>query len=226
VPATGTLPGLDADQREVEQVFAAGVLPRVGGRGILLDLEYAERQSAGGTMLPAAEVWLTADAPADVVDRLRAEGLQVVGEVTASEERARLGQQSPALAVWFHLVAGGFAILLALSGLVLMVTVDRRRRVEDGRALRRQGLPARVVGAAARWSYLPVVTSASLAGLVAAAAAWWLAGDYLPIFIDRDFRLAPPRWPDVFPVLGPWALAGVMFAAVAVGLGWASRVRD
>ncbi|WP_326562914.1 FtsX-like permease family protein [Micromonospora sp. NBC_01796] len=222
----GRLPGLDADLHEVDPVLDAGVLPRVGGRGILLDLEYAERQSVSGTLLPAAEVWLTADAPADVVDRLEAQGLQVIGEMTAAGERDRLARQAPALAVWFHLLAGGFAILLALSGLVLMVTVDRRRRVEDGRALRRQGLPARVVGAAARWSYLPVVTSASLAGLLAAGAAWWLAGDYLPIFVDRDFRLTPPRWPDLFPVFGPWALAGVMFVAVAVALGYASRVRD
>ncbi|MEV4626264.1 FtsX-like permease family protein [Micromonospora sp. NPDC049523] len=222
----GRLPGLDADLHEVERVLDAGVLPRVGGRGVLLDLEYAERQSLGGTLLPRAEVWLTAEAPADVVDRLEARGLQVIGEVTAAGERARLARQAPALAVWFHLLAGGFAILLALCGLVLMVTVDRRRRVEDGRSLRRQGLSAGVVGAAARWSYLPVVTSASLAGLLAAGAAWWLAGDYLPIFVDRDFQLTPPRWPDLFPVFGLWALAGVMFTAVAVGLGWASRVRD
>lgn len=226
LPTTGDLPLLDAERREVEPVAIAPVLPRLGAHGMLLDLESAERQSTGSTFLPAAEVWLTADAPADLVDRLAAQGLQVIGDATAAEEQARLGRQGPALAVWFHLLAGGFAILLALSGLVLMVAVDRRRRVEDGRALRRQGLSARVVGAAARWSYLPVVTSASLAGLIAAGVAWWLAGDYLPIFVDGDFPLAPPRWPDLFPVLGPWALAGVMFTAVAVGLGWASRVRD
>jgi hypothetical protein len=226
LPATGDLPMLDAERREVEPVAVAPVLPRFGAHGILLDLESAERQSTGSTFLPAAEVWLTAEAPADLVDRLAAQGLQVIGDATAAEEQARLGRQGPALAVWFHLLAGGFAILLALSGLVLMVTVDRRRRVEDGQALRRQGLSARVVGAAARWSYLPVVTSASLAGLVAAGVAWWLAGGYLPIFVDGDFPLTPPRWPDLFPVLGPWALAEVMFTAVVVGQGWASRVRD
>ena len=164
--------------------------------------------------------------PAGVADQLRARGLVLTGETTAARERARLDRGAPALAIWFHLLAGGFAVVLALAGLAGVAAVDRRRRAGDLRALRWQGLPDRVAGRAGRWSYLPVVVAALLTGAVAAGTAWWLAGDHLPIFADHDFPLIPPRWPTPVAVLGPWSVVAGTFVTAAVGLGWASRVRD
>jgi hypothetical protein len=226
LPPSGELLDLDGDRRPVTRIGAASVLPRLGARGVLMDLEYAERTSTGDTRLPSAEVWLTADAPAGLPDRLRAQGLTLLGERTAVDERRLLDRQAPALAIWFHLLAAAFAVVLALGGMVLMATVDRRRQHDDERALRRQGLPARLADRAALWSYLPVVVTAPLAGALAAGAAWWLSGAYLPIFVDRAIELDPPRWPAMPTVALPWALATVTFVAAAAGLRWALRVRD
>ena len=226
LPGNGVVPGLDSMRRPVDTAATATILPRVGGTGVLVDLEYAVRQSTGSSWLPVAEVWLAPDAPADLPDRLQAAGLLITEEHTAVGERARLDRQAPALAIWFHLLAGGLAVLLALCGLVLAGAVDRRRRRDDTRALRLQGLPARLTDRAELWSLLPLVLAALLTGLVGAVAAWWLAGEYLPLFADRDFPMELSHWPDLVAVGVPWTVAAMTFVGVALGLGWASRVRD
>jgi putative ABC transport system permease protein len=233
LPNSGELAGLDAERAEVRVVGEAAILPRVGGHGVLADLEYAERAALGGTRLEQPQVWLTADAPADVVDRLAAKGLVVAGDTTADEARASLDRRSPALAIWFHLLAAAFAVLLAVGGLALMAAVDRRRRAEDMLALHRQGMPIGTVGQAALWSYLPVVMTALVTGALAAGVAWWLAGDYLPVFVDDSVQLPLPRWPAPLAVGVPAALATVGFIAAAIAVAVAlrrsvvtSRVRD
>lgn len=233
LPNSGELAGLDAERAEVRVVGEAAILPRVGGHGVLADLEYAERAALGGTRLEQPQVWLRADAPADAVDRLAAQGLVVAGDTTADDARASLDRRSPALAIWFHLLAAAFAVLLAVGGLALMAAVDRRRRAEDMLALHRQGMPIGIVGRAALWSYLPVVTAALVTGALAAGVAWWLAGDYLPVFVDDSVELPLPRWPAPIAVGVPAALAVAGFVAAAIAVAVAlrrsvvtSRVRD
>nr|MDT0658361.1 ABC transporter permease [Micromonospora sp. DSM 115978] len=226
LPPNQAMPGVDSVRRPVEPVGSATVLPRVGAAGALVDLEYATRQAAGSSLLPVAEVWLAPDAPPDLPDRLRAAGLSIVAEQSAAAEQVRLDGQAPALAIWFHLLAGGLALVLALCGLVLAGAADRRRRRDDTRALRLQGLPARLTARAELWSLLPLVAAALLTGLAAAVGAWWLAGEYLPLFTDRDFPMAGVAWPDLVAVGSRWAVVAVLIAGVAVGLARAARVRD
>jgi putative ABC transport system permease protein len=223
LPNTAALPGLDADRPIPQVVGQVTTLPRLGGAGVLTDLEYLERQTLSGGRLAEPQVWLRPDAPAGITDRLAEQGLVVASDDTVAEARALLDKQAPALAIWYHLLAAAFAVLLGLGGLALMVAVDRRRTTEDMRALRLQGMPGRVVGRAALWSYLPVVGAALVTGAAAAVVAWWLAGDYLPVFVDDSLVLALPRWPSPSAAALPALLAAVGFTAAAVGVSWALR---
>jgi hypothetical protein len=76
------------------------------------------------------------------------------------------------------------------------------------------------------WAYLCVVVAAVVTGAAAAALAWWVTGSYLPLFLDDDVALAAPVAPRPLAVLVPAAGVIVVFAAVAVGLRRAFRVRD
>jgi putative ABC transport system permease protein len=96
----------------------------------------------------------------------------------------------------------------------LVATVDRRRRAEDLRALRWQGLSRRVVRRATLWGQLTVVLAGTVLGLVAAAVAWYAAGDQLPV--DADLTTATIGWPAPSAVLGPWLAAGGVLVAVAL----------
>ncbi|MDG4764295.1 hypothetical protein O7632_09280 [Solwaraspora sp. WMMD406] len=203
-----------------------GVLPAVGTGGLLVDLEYAVRAVPENTLLDAAQVWLSPDAPADVAERLDAAGLTVTGEVTPEQVRQRLDRTAPALAIWFHLLAAALAVVLACAGIVLLAVVERRRRGEDLAALVVQGLPARTAARSLGWSAVPAVVLATVTGLGAALLAWWVTGDYLPVAVDGDVALAPVAWSRPVAVLLPVIGVMLLFGVVALALGRTVRVRD
>jgi FtsX-like permease family len=214
---------LDKIDVNSEAVLNLAMIPRLGSVGALVDLRYLERTLVGLPNRDRAEIWLGPQAPADAVDQLRALGLAVVGEVSVEEQRSILSRQGPALALHFHLAAAVLCVLLAVGGLGLVAAVDRRQRAADLRALRVQGLPRRMVRRAALWGYLSTVVLAGLTGLAAAAVAWIVAGDRIPIFIDTGSGLAPPRWPLWASVVQPWAAAVVVMMVAAVASAWALR---
>jgi hypothetical protein len=220
-----TVDNVDGTAIAVHAVASATSLPRLG-KGVLADLEYAERAATGSTLLLDAQVWLGPKAPADAADRLAKAGLVISGQDSTAAAARRLDRRGPALAMWFQLLAGAGATALAVTGMVLMAAVDRRRTLDDLVALRRQGLGGRTAGRGVLWAYLSVAVAAVATGAVAAAIAWWVAGRYLPLFLDDDFALAAPVAPRPLGVLGPAVLVIVLFAAVAVALRRAFRVRD
>jgi putative ABC transport system permease protein len=197
-------------------------LPRLGPHGALVDLDYLTRSMLMTPRRERAEVWLGPSAPADAPERLRRAGLAVSRTTGIEANQQALARQGPALALHFHVAAAGLGLLLGLGGLVLVATVERRRQGDDLRALRRQGLARRFVRRAALWGYLFTVLAATVAGLVAAAAAWVAAGDRLPIFTDVGV-LRPPRWPDPVAVLVPWLAATAVLVISSVVIGWALR---
>ncbi|OLB67345.1 MAG: hypothetical protein AUI10_00355 [Actinobacteria bacterium 13_2_20CM_2_72_6] len=209
------LAGLDGRPSAVTQVGRVAGLPRLGRRGTLVDLEYADRIATDSDTAQDPEVWLGPAAPPDVVDRLTAQGLVVLGDRSADAAGAGLAREGPAQALRFHLLAGGFAIVLAAGGIGLVAAVDRRRRVEDLSALRAQGVDRRSVGRAALGSSLAVVLAALVAGLVAAAVAWWATGWGIPMSVDGDGGWSVPHWPRPVPVLVPVLGAGLVLLIVA-----------
>jgi hypothetical protein len=221
--ANGKISSVDGELIDAKVAASPRMLPRLGTSGVLADLEYLERTALLAPRRTQAQVWLGPNAPADAADRLRRAGLAVSHVTGVGESREVLARQGPALAMQFHLAAAVFGIVLALCGLGLVATVDRRRRADDLRALRQQGLSQRTVRRAALWSYLSTVVAAMLTGLVAAAAAWWAAGDRLPIFTDALEVLPPPRWPEFGAVLVPWAWASAVMVMGSVVVAWALR---
>ncbi|GAA3215757.1 hypothetical protein [Dactylosporangium siamense] len=233
LPVVATAQAIRApDQSGISDLTLAGVpvpvrpvietrLPARAGGVVLVDLEYSNRLTAGRTEPPRPgdidQVWLGTAAPPGLEDRLAAAGLVVIGSdsVAAAEQRqARLG---PAAALRFHLLAAALALLLAGSALTVVAAVQRRERLAEVAALRTQGVPARVVRAADRWSALAPVALALAIGSVAAALARWLLRSPVRPFtdgwvVDEPAASAPA-------LLVAVAVATVCLGAAALGSG-------
>jgi hypothetical protein len=204
--------GFDGGYYQAESIARVTAVPRLGRVGTLLDYEYAERATidTGGAEDP--EVWLGPAAPSDAVDRLRAQGLTITGERGLAPLRRAFDRQGPSVALRFHELAAGFAVVLAMGALWLVAGLDRRQRIGELRALRVQGLSRRDAGVA---GYLPAVAVAVALGPVAAMVSWLLARDAIPVFTDGGGPVDPPRWPSFGAVAVPWLVATVALAAVA-----------
>jgi putative ABC transport system permease protein len=203
--------------RVAPQVSLAGV-PGAGPTGILMDLEYAERLAAEPGEVLDPQVWLTEDAPASVVDRLRDQGLVIAGDQTLAEIRAAGDDSGAALALRFFLVAAGLAVLVGLGALALVTAVDRAGWRAMVRQLRAQGMAERTTTVAALWSYGGIVVAGVVAGVFAAGAAWLATGERMPFGVDPT---ALRYWPQWSVLLGTWAgVAVLLLAGAAAGAWW------
>ncbi|MFB9447199.1 hypothetical protein Dvina_29295 [Dactylosporangium vinaceum] len=193
-------------------------LPARGGGVIMVDLEYANRLTTGAAVTgDVDQVWLAAGAPPGLVDRLRAAGLQVIGEDSIAAGRDRLAHLGPAAALRFHLLAAALALLLACAALTTVAAVQRRGRRAEILALRRQGVPAHVLRAAGRWSALAPVALALGIGLVAAACSRRLLRSPVRPFTDGWPVTEPPV--SAVALLAAVAVAAACFAAAALVSG-------
>lgn len=227
-PVPSPIGGLDGRAQPVASAGTVTVLPRVGGSGGLVDLEYADRDATvyGDALDP--QVWLSADAPAGLTDRLRAAGLTIVDSQTDVDRVRYLGQQGPGTGLRFHLLAGALGLALALAALLVVAAVDRRGAAALD-PLRVQGVRRSVLRSAVRRGYLGLVGSALLLGPLAAAAAWLATGGRIPLFSDGAVVLAPPAWPHWPVPLLAWAASGLLLlgtALVAAGPAATGRSRD
>jgi putative ABC transport system permease protein len=222
----GAVAGVDGQPVAVTPVARLAGLPRLGDAGILMDLEYAERTATASGTTGSFEVWLAADAPAGLVERLEAEGLAVTAERSVAGLRELLDGSGPAVALRYHLLAAGLAGAVALAALGQVALADRRGWVASLRRLRVQGLPRRTVTVTALWSYGGLVALGTAAGAVAAGLSWLATGHRLPLGAEPLPLGAAPMplvWPQPAPVLVPWlAVVAALFAAAAVA-GWRQR---
>lgn len=206
--------GLDGRPVPVTKVADLPAVPRLGLRATLSDLEYLDRFATAAITTTQPEVWLSGAAPADVVALLSAQGLVITGDTRAAAVGAQLDQQGPALALWFYLLAGCLAMVLAAGALILAAAVDRARRVQDLSALRAQGLDRRSAGQATLWTYPILAVIAVVTGLGIALAAWGLTGWTLPLAGLEPDPLPFGGWPRP-PVL---AAAGLAMLIVLAGV--------
>ncbi|WP_433605252.1 hypothetical protein ACQP2P_26830 [Dactylosporangium sp. CA-139114] len=152
-------------------------LPRLGRRGVLVDLEAADRASPDDELTGRGEVWLAHDAPASITEALTAAGLSIVGRRTVADERAVLGRAGSALALRFFLLAGALSVLLGVAGLAVTTITAPRGELAG---LRVQGLPARVTRRVEWWSPAALVIAAVPIGAACAAITWLLIGTAIP----------------------------------------------
>ncbi|WBB68749.1 FtsX-like permease family protein [Micromonospora sp. WMMD812] len=206
--------GIDSMPTNALVAGFADRLPRLGESGLLVDLEYADRLAVEG-QTGSKEVWLGPAAPADALDRLRAQGLVVRYDRAITAEREDLHRQGPALALGFNLFAALAGVLIGAAGLVATAAADQRNRVAMLVALRRQGLPQRDVRGGYGWP----VAVATAAGALATVAIWVLARDGQRLFSDGRSPVPVPAWPDVGPLLTVTVPAVAVFAVTAVVLG-------
>lgn len=216
-----TMTGFDGRPVPVEVVARIPAVPRLGTGAVLADLTYLDRIATDSGSAQVPQVWLSAAAPDDVLDRINAAGLTVVDDISAGQLRAQLDQQGPALALWFYVLAGALAVALAAGALLMAASVDRVRRVEDLSALRAQGLRRGPLSRATLWTYPALVLAAVLAGLPIAVLLWWLTGWALPLAGIDPPPLPMPRWPGVV-VFG---LTGVAVLVVLAGVAFAAGRR-
>jgi hypothetical protein len=216
LPRGATLTGYDTHPAQVRQAGRVTVLPRLGTEGTLVDLEYADRAAtdAGPTRQP--EVWLGAAAPPDALTRLARQGLIVTGDVDLATARHRLASDGPALAVWFYLLVGVLAIVLAVGGLGIISSIDSRSRTADLAVLRAQGLPSRTSRRAVVSAYPALAVASGVLGLLVALVAWRLTGWALPVFGEDHPPLLLPVWPDPWILLGSWLAATATLVVAAL----------
>ncbi|MFC7527623.1 FtsX-like permease family protein [Actinoplanes sp. GCM10030250] len=228
VPLDGAINGLSFDSVPAAAAAEMPAIPGLGRQSIMIDLEYADLLAVDVKQVSEPQVWLSAAAPADAVERLQAQGLRVVSDVSAAQVRENLDRQGPAVALWFYLLSAGLAVLLGAGALALTVAVDRVRRTEDLTALRNQGLRSRPAGQATLWTYPVLVAIATVVGLLVAMAVWWMTGWALPLAGLAPPDLPLPVWPRVSVVCaaGGVVLAVQLFVAVLGGRDLRRRVES
>ncbi|GAB2617514.1 hypothetical protein Aab01nite_30880 [Paractinoplanes abujensis] len=218
-PIDGGLTGIDGYPIDVTKRDDLPAVPRAGEVASLVDLEYADRLAVDAAPALVPEVWLNDQAPPDVEQRLTKAGLTVIGDSRAGQVHRRLDRQGPALALWFHVIAGVLAVLLGAFALVLAAAVDRGRRVEDLSALRTQGLPGPTVSRATLWTYPALVGIAAAVGVLTALAGWAVTGWALPLAGVAEVPLPLPAWPRILTLAGVTVLVLLGLAAVALTTG-------
>jgi putative ABC transport system permease protein len=218
-PYAGSITGAGGGPVPIKPVGRLSAVPEFGRHATLVDLEWADRLATDASPALGAQVWLGPQAPADIVDRLSAQGLTITGDVRSAQMHRQLDQQGPALSLWFYVLAGVLSVLLGAGALVLAAAVDRARRVEDLSALRGQGLSRGRLAWATSWTYPILVAIAAVVGLGTALIAWVATGWALPLAGIRPPDLPLPAWPGALTVIGTTVAVFLVLVLVAAVTG-------
>ncbi|GAB4047678.1 FtsX-like permease family protein [Catellatospora paridis] len=207
-PAPDPLPLVAAGELPPELLGAGGtvrvpivragtlpLVPRNGSQGALVDLQYADLRVGGESDAQEPEVWLSADAPADLVKRLEANGLKMLGERNAAGQLRLYEEQAPALAMLFLAAAALVGVLFAAGGLLVTAVLERGRTDGGLATLRGQGVSERVLRSADLGGRFALVLAGTVIGLLAAVLSWALARGVLPVFGDGGTAVPPPDLP-------------------------------
>ncbi len=181
----------------VERVGTMALVPRHGAQGALVDIEYADMRLNQEGDAPDPEVWLAADAPADIVSRLEANGLIVLSERTVDARWQLYREQAPALALWFLAAAAFTGVAFAAGGLLVTAVLEHGHPDEGLAVLRGQGVSRRALRGAALGGRFALVLTGTVIGLLAAAGSWVLARGVVPVYADGGFAPVGTRLPGV-----------------------------
>jgi hypothetical protein len=162
----------------------ARALPRLGTKGVMVDLEYADRLSADFGAGESLEVWLNDSAPPDIVKRLQDQGLIVLADDSIDGTAEQYASFGPPLTLQFMLLSAVIGLLLAIGSASVVGAVERRPRARELGALRAQGAPAGLVKRVSIEGYIVLAVASLLFGLILAAVIRAYIGDVLPYFAD------------------------------------------
>ncbi|GLZ81743.1 hypothetical protein Afil01_65500 [Actinorhabdospora filicis] len=231
-------PGLNGVPQPFHVTGSARILPQGGTRGLFTDLGLLTTQattlgSVSNLSTVVYQVWATADAPADLPQRLAAAGIDVTGTDSMTAYLDRVGRRAPALSLRLYLLAGGAAVLLAVGSVLFTAQAASAARGYEVAALRVAGVPRKVLRRSVAYEYVIVVGVPLLLGVASGAVASKLMIPLIPLVSAEGDSLPPDLvWTGPWP---PAAVAVTLFGfAAAVGVavrtlrrvGRASRLRE
>jgi hypothetical protein len=199
----------------VQVVGRAALLPRLGSSGLLADLDYADRLLPGDPTVGTLQVWLGRGAPGVILQRLAAAGVTVLATDAVSDRLGSLANHGPPLTLRFLVLAAAAGVLLATGSFAVWAAVDGGPRAAELAALRRHGLTAGTVRAAAFGGYLAVVAAAAVVGATLAAFVYALARP--AVFADEWSLLAPPPPQPAVALLAFGLALGPLAVTAALG---------
>jgi ABC-type antimicrobial peptide transport system permease subunit len=209
--------GFDGDQVTVDATVPAVSLPGLGRSGVMVDLTLARRAqtstASGGTI---SQVWLATDAPAALIERLRAAGLSIVDDESAVARERYYDHSGPTYGIQMFLVMAGAAGALGVGVVLAFGLISARRRAYDYASLRVVGVRERALRRAATGELAGAVLVGLAVGIGSGLGGTALATHALPLFVHADVGL--PRVSSV-PWLPVVALCGglvMVLAAVCV----------
>ena len=166
-------------------VGAPPVLPSVLDAGVLVDLSALRAQLPTFDTEASWSIWLSPEAPADALSRLRAAGLVLEAGPTTTGRISELGRQGPALALRLLVVCAIVGSILAVGGTAIAIASTGRRRTFELASLRAVGITRRTLLSASVLEQLLLLGAAMLLGVPAGylAARWSMSS--IPQFADR-----------------------------------------
>jgi putative ABC transport system permease protein len=167
------------------------LLPRLEGRGMLVDLDYVQTLAGADNGVQTSEVWLAADAPPGIVAALTKQGLVPKGTESIEAGIRAYADEPAVVGLRFQELAGIVALAIAACVLLLVASVECRPRARELVALRRQGVPERVARGTSFLVYGVIAAGAFVAGTAAAVTDRLLA-DVPTLFRDGWHTLPPP----------------------------------
>jgi hypothetical protein len=224
--ASGQLELVNNDTIRTRYAAVLPSLPVVGGSGLMVDLTTFQNAVIDSRQHEVFQVWLSPTAPESLVSKLIAAGLTVIDDTTITGYRSRLGQQGPAAALRFEIVAGTVGLLLAAGALVVVAAAERKPRATELLALRVQGLSRGAANAIGYGGYGILVLLAVGTGAVAAILARLLSANRTPLFVDSWTLIAPGSGLSATPLLLATGVALAIFGTTGLLAGRSLSTRS
>ncbi len=221
-----SFPGLGSNPGPMSVVGRADLVPNGGADAVLFDLDtgssIAERSGslADATNLEY-EVWASADAPADIASKLVTNGVVVLSSDSIDNYLIRLSRGAPTLAMWFYLVAGGLALVLAVGVVLLGAYVGSASRIYEYASLKVAGVKPGTIRRAVLREYRSVLGIALLVGVAAGLGGAFLMLPGIPL-VTVDGPVGDVPYSSDMPAV--YAALAVTIIAMGVVVVLAMRV--
>jgi len=216
-----SISNLDGSDLVVKGAMQVAAIPAVGTNAVMVDLSDALRDETLPDYYSSKQVWLSAAAGSGsgIIERLRAERIDVLSVRSAEAIELAFRQDGPTLAFELFLVVGLASALLATGSLLFAVAVVTRQRAIETVALRSVGVRRGTLVRAMAGELGIVVATGLVAGAVAGVAAARFSLPSVPEFTGLQagpsLVFALPA-SDIVAVVA--AVAGLLAIAVVVAI--------